>query len=384
MTDLLQRILPKPPGTPVVPPGMYQRMVADPPPVPYRLHLRVDPDGRGLLIVNASTVLHLNPTATAVAWHMIRGTDEAEAAAWTARRFRVSRARARRDGRLIRDQIEALAEGEDHDPVVVMGMERSDPLSERPAVPYRLDLALTYRMGDGPDQDPSARRRVDRELATGEWIGVLEQAWAAGVPHIVFTGGEPTARADLLELIRHAEGLGQVTGVVLHAERLTAAGRMQELALAGVDHLLAVVDTGNPSSLEGLRIAVESDVFCAGHLVLQPDSPIEPSLRSLRTAGVTHVSVTTPPGPGGEERLTRAEQAIAELGMDIVWDLPAPFSLLNPIRLEIGEDLSRRAWLYVEPDGDVLQSQGTDAVLGNLIRDSLVEIWQRDAAALAG
>ncbi|MCK4316400.1 MAG: hypothetical protein KAX24_11575, partial [Anaerolineae bacterium] len=30
----------------------------------YRLHLRVEEDGRGLLVINAATVLHLNQTAT--------------------------------------------------------------------------------------------------------------------------------------------------------------------------------------------------------------------------------------------------------------------------------------------------------------------------------
>ena len=33
-----------------------------------RIHLRVDPDGNGTLIVNASSVMHLNPTATYMAW----------------------------------------------------------------------------------------------------------------------------------------------------------------------------------------------------------------------------------------------------------------------------------------------------------------------------
>jgi hypothetical protein len=41
---------------------------------PYRLHLRLRENGSGILIVNASTVLHLNPTATEYAYHFIRGS----------------------------------------------------------------------------------------------------------------------------------------------------------------------------------------------------------------------------------------------------------------------------------------------------------------------
>ena len=39
--------------------------------IPYRLHLRIEPDGSGLLIVNASTVVHLNHTAAEYAYHLV-------------------------------------------------------------------------------------------------------------------------------------------------------------------------------------------------------------------------------------------------------------------------------------------------------------------------
>ena len=42
---------------------------------PYRLHLRLRSDGSGLLVLNASTVLQLNPTAAEYAFHFIKGTD---------------------------------------------------------------------------------------------------------------------------------------------------------------------------------------------------------------------------------------------------------------------------------------------------------------------
>ena len=35
---------------------------------PYRLHLRLEADGSGILIVNASTILHLNQTAAEYAY----------------------------------------------------------------------------------------------------------------------------------------------------------------------------------------------------------------------------------------------------------------------------------------------------------------------------
>ena len=56
----------------------YQSPMDDDPPL--RLHLRVDSEGQGLLIINASTVLHLNQTAAEYAYHFIKQTTPAETA----------------------------------------------------------------------------------------------------------------------------------------------------------------------------------------------------------------------------------------------------------------------------------------------------------------
>ena len=45
-----------------------------------RVHLRVDADGSGLLIVNAARVFHLNPTAIYMAWLVLEKIDVVKAA----------------------------------------------------------------------------------------------------------------------------------------------------------------------------------------------------------------------------------------------------------------------------------------------------------------
>ena len=56
------------------------------------------------------------------------------------------------------------------------------------------------------------------------------------------------------------------------------------------------------------------------------------------------------------------------------WDLPVPYSTAHPVAVETEEDKvpsgAGKAWMYVEPDGDVLPAQGeADKVLGNFLRD---------------
>jgi hypothetical protein len=107
---------------------------------------------------------------------------------------RVSRRRALADHQTFRARILTIATTPEIDPVLFLGMDRTDPYPENLTAPYRIDLALTYRTTPGAAPDPRVRRRVDRELTTEEWERVLDNCWQAGIPHVTYTGGEPTLR----------------------------------------------------------------------------------------------------------------------------------------------------------------------------------------------
>jgi MoaA/NifB/PqqE/SkfB family radical SAM enzyme len=82
-----------------------------------------------------------------------------------------------------------------------------------------------------------------------------------------------------------------------------------------------------------------------------------------------------------DPELESAREQVAELEIDLVWDIPVPYSSHNPVAVEIEaeeEDVQEgagRAWLYVEPDGDVLPAQGINKVLGNVLTDKWEQIW---------
>ena len=68
--------------------------------------------------------------------------------------------------------------------------------------------------------------------------------------------------------------------------------------------------------------------------------------------------------------------------MTLVWDLPVPYSSIHPVALEVEQTEevlpgAGRAWLYVEPDGDVLPAQGKNQVLGNLLNEDWDAIWEK-------
>jgi MoaA/NifB/PqqE/SkfB family radical SAM enzyme len=367
----------------------------------YRLHLRIEPDGSGLLVINAATVLHLNQTATEYARLLIQDTDEEEAAQAIAKRYRVKKAQAREDYAQLRERVLTLATTVDLDPVTYLGMERAAPFSAETSAPYRADLALTYRLDESGSLDPGARKRVDRELTTEEWQRILQKLWDEGVPHVCFTGGEPTLREDLVELIRYAEGLGQVTGLLTNGCCLQDQKYLDELLLAGLDHLQITLAShqaemhdrivGVEGSWEkanaGLRNAIAGDIYVVVQIPIVPENAdtVAETVAYLAEMGVPAIALSSPLRNAAEEEaqqlqngLEAAQDVAHERGLTLIWDLAAPYSHVNPIETEadLPAEQAARQHLYVEPDGDVLPGQGYNVVLGNLLRDSWESIWE--------
>src|SRR6266702_3376539 len=106
--------------------------------------------------------------------------------------------------------------------------------------PLWLLAELTYKC---PLQCPYCSNPLDfagprfrRELSTAEWCRVFREAKALGVLQLGLSGGEPTLRADLEDLIREARGLGLYTSLITSAYRLTKE-RLAALRAAGLDHV---------------------------------------------------------------------------------------------------------------------------------------------------
>ncbi len=363
-----------PPQQKPLPAGMYEFHTTAEAEKQYRMHLRLENDGSGLLVVNASTVLHLNQTAAEFAYHLIQQTPEDAAIQSVSQRYNVSRDQAREDYYELREQLETLAATEDLDPETFLGLDRSQP-HQNLSAPIRLDCALTYQCSDGTRNESAPEDRVRRELVTEEWQEILTKAWAAGVPHILFTGGEPTLRPDLPELIKKAEALGQVTGLLTDGLRLTERDYLHHLLAAGLDHLMIMLDPAEEQSWEAVRDALAEDIYITVHLTLTPHNRADlfPVIDRLQKMGVPALSFSAIDVALAADLQAARDYATGK-GFKLVWDMPVPYSQLNPVSMELvesGEHVpgAGTAWLYVEPDGDVLPAQGVVTVLGNLTAD---------------
>src|ERR1700759_2545199 len=97
----------------------------------------------------------------------------------------------------------------------------SHPLALIAEVTHRCPLHCVYC------SNPLQLAGVASELSTVEWTSVFQQAGKLGMLPAHFTGGEPLARTDLVELIAAARSAGLYTnlitsGIGLNEERLKA------------------------------------------------------------------------------------------------------------------------------------------------------------------
>ena len=349
----------------------------------YRLHLRLLKDGSGILIVNAATVLHLNATAAEFAYHMIKGTQPEEAAKQLSKRYRISWAEALKDYVDFRDRVQTMIHTPNLDPTTYLDFERVAPHSKDLTAPLRLDCALTYRLPAGTLAEYAPTKRVDRELTTEEWQIIMDKAWAVGIPHITFTGGEPTLREDLPALIAHAEKIGQVTGLLSDGLKLADKEYLHTLLQTGLDHLLFILDPDNPASWKALEIIIPEDLYTTVHLTVTPQNVnrADSYLEKLAKLEVKSISLGASDA-SLHETLHALHNKTSSLGMTLRWDLPVPYSAENPVAHETIEDEVQtgagKAWLYVEPDGDVLPTQGeADHILGNILKDPWETIYKQ-------
>lgn len=363
-----------------IPPGTYHYQAPPEDPRNYRLHLRLEADGNGILIVNAATVLHLNQTAAEYAYYLVQNVPKEQVIREMISRYQVNYSQAMEDYKDFVDRIDILVTTTDLDPIIILDFDRQAPYSGDISAPYRLDCALTYQIRDLSYPTAAPTKRVTRELTTAEWQTVIDKAWDVGIPHIIFTGGEPTLRDDLVQLVSHAEANGQVTGLLTDGFRLVEADYLDTLLQTGLDHFLIILHPETDTTWIALQNALDEDIFTAVHLTITPQNTGEVSkyLERLAEMGANDISLSAN-APDLSDELQAARQLTADLDLTLIWDIPVPYSPLNPVALEMEEEDqvegAGRAWLYVEPDGDVLPAQGINKVLGNILTDPWDKIW---------
>jgi radical SAM protein with 4Fe4S-binding SPASM domain len=273
-----------------------------------------------------------------------------------------------------------------------------------------MDLALTYRCNNDCAHCYNARERNYPELTTEDWKCILDKLWQLGIPHIIFTGGEPTLRNDLPELIAYAEGNGQITGLNTNARRMSDPGFVKRLVDAGLDHVQVTVESADADihnemvnahafeqTISGLKNALQTRLFVMTNTTMLRTNvaSIPATLDFLAELGVPtvglnaliHAGQGATVGTGLPERelaplLEIARAKTEQNGQRLIWYTPTEYCGFDPMSLDLGVKGCTAA-LYnmcVEPNGAVLPCQSYYHPLGNILTDHWDAIWNHDLA----
>ncbi len=247
---------------------------------------------------------------------------------------------------------------------------------------------------------------------------VLERIrFQAQVPSVSFTGGEPTLRADLPELVAFAsKDLGMRVNLITNG------------TLVSEQSARALADAG----LASAQISIEGPDAAVHDRVTQVDGSFERSCRAVahfREVGVTvHCNTTInrlnlgavadmpafarnrlgltrlsmnmviPAGSASRELKTEdsplirytdmapvvlaVQRAAALADVEFMWYSPTPLCLFNPITADLGNKgcSACDGLLSVDARGRILPCSSCDDPVGDLLRDDFRTIWNRPAS----
>ena len=245
-----------------------------------------------------------------------------------------------------------------------------------------------------------------KELSTKEWQQVIDRLYAARVPMVTFTGGEPTQRSDIAELVGYAKRM--VTRLNTNGVNLTPE-LVQQLKQAGLDSLQVTLYSHDANihnelvggghhadTVQGIRTAVAAGLDISINTPLcKKNADYLKTLEFIHSLGVRFVTVsglicTGMAGINHAEydlssdelfEIIKAAKAFCHaVKMEVDFTSPGLIDATKLQALDMNVPMcgARLSNMAIAPDGTVVPCQswlGADASLGNILTDPFKQIW---------
>jgi len=377
------------------------------------LQLRAEPHGLGLLVINANTVLYLNETATAHAYFFMQGLSTDAAVKKIKRMFRVNAETARKEHEKLTYTISTLAQTEKVCPISFLDVKSVEPFTQQYSAPLRMDLAITFKCQNNCVHCYAGGPHETDELNTEQWKTVIDKLHDIGVFIITFTGGEPTLRDDLPDLLQYAQNKGIVTGLVTNGRKLKSKEYAETLEKAGLDFAQVTLESHKPEihdkmtktkgswkeTVQGIKNTVSTSVYVTTNSTLSTynASDFLETLDFIKGLGVAAFGCNSLIYSGKatvisdkfvlpmetlKELLPKVRDKANRLGMKFLWYTPTQYCQFDPVSLGLGIKSCTAAMvnMCVGPNGDVYPCQSYFEGLGSILKDSWNSIWNNPLA----
>ena len=279
--------------------------------------------------------------------------------------------------------------------------------------PHRVDLMISSLRVDGMwncNQNCKlcyAAKGVEAtsdEIDTNSWKQIIDNLHKSGVSQLTFTGGEPTLRDDLVELVSYSKWF--VTRLNTNGVKLTSSlcKDLYEASLDSVQitlysankniHNILVGKDNYDATIEGIKNALNANLNVSVNTPLcSLNKDYVETIKFLHQLGISYFTCSGVIETGNatnakDEYLTRDElYELLKQATDYCYqnnleiDFTSPGQIdderLKELKLTIpscGACLSNMA---IAPNGDVLSCQSSlDDNLGNVLKESLSSIYK--------
>lgn len=325
----------------------------------------------------------------------------------------VPKSRFKKDIEIIMKTFTQVARGEVPDEQVdYMTMGEYAPMMR---APHRMDLMVSSMLKDGcwhcnqkciHCYAAGQESAEEQELTTDEWKNIIDKCRAAGIPQVTFTGGEPTMREDLAELIDYAQWF--VTRLNTNGIKLTPE-YCEKLRSVSLDSMQITFYSENEdihnklvgaaqynNTVEGIKNAIAAGINVSINTPLcSLNKDYVRTLEFLHSIGVIYVTcsglITTGNALSAESEILQlqkeeikqilkdATQFCYSNGMEISFTSPgwiegSYFQELGINTPVCGACLSNMA---ITPGGNVVPCQSwlSSDVCGNILEDNWEDIW---------
>lgn len=345
-----------------------------------RFHLRVEEDGSGVLLANASVAARLSPTGVLIARSRLEGIAYPVIAKDIKERFYGATERQiESDVRKITQIIGRMANLEDNYPVFNL----DDPSVAPPRTlisPFHAQMAV-----GSPDQiNP-----------------LLQKLWDGGIMHVTFNVAASNSAEDCIRNVERAEDLGMISGVRALPAWFLQPEVFRRIALSGVDSILMPVVSAKPEKQDAIfgDGSYDALIQCLTECKQWEVTPVlevplfrenvnelesllnEYSAKGAKNVLYYAVAGDSPVSLSGTEIIQAAsvvEQIAHRSDVRYVW-LPAVsgFSDFKQV-METGPRTAGDVSIRVESEGTVYAPRGPLVAAGNLMNESLKQIWSKE------
>jgi radical SAM protein with 4Fe4S-binding SPASM domain len=368
-----------------------------------------------LLILRPNKIMHLNETAMKMLELLLEGKSIEEIIVHFELNFDAERQLVLNDLASFVNDLREMASGNQN--IYTYKTARIVPFgSGEIKYPVLSEIAVTYRCNNKCQFCYAySPYRESGEMTTEEVKTVMDIIVDdAHVPSLSFTGGEPTLREDIFELIAYGREKGLRVNLITNGRRCADPEFVQRLVEAGLNSSQVSIEgpdaethdyiVGIPGAfdqtVQGIKNLRATDIYThCNTTICQPNLDRLDDLVDFHAdeLGLSYFSMNMVIYTGTAAKLRdelqisyeeigdivrRVKKRAVKKGIEFVWYAPTPVCLFNPISHGLGAKHCAccDGLLSVDAEGGLLPCSSFSEPVGNLLQDGFEKVWYNRAA----